>query len=114
MPFNDIEQLRLKRVVGEFCRNWVPVHLRNQIKIFYEVRGFGVRIIESRPAFGKDHEWKKHSIARMKYDPDTLKWQLYWRQASGRWVCYPGFKPTNRLRTLIEEIEQDPHNVFWG
>lgn len=26
----------------------------------------------------------------------------------------PDFKPTNRLKTLIEEIEQDPHDVFWG
>jgi hypothetical protein len=113
MFFNDIERLRIKLIVGGFCQKRIPSSLRNQVKLFYEVRGFVVKIIESKPVSDRSHEWIERPIARMKFDPDTLKWQLYWRRASGRWGSYP-LIPTNRLKTLIEEIDQDPHDVFWG
>ncbi len=84
MPFDDIEPLRIKRIVGGFCQDRISDHPRGQINLFYEVRGFEVKINESRPAFVKSHEWTKHPVARMKYDPESLKWQLYWRRASGQ------------------------------
>jgi hypothetical protein len=114
MPFNDIENQRIKNIVGGFCENRIPDHLRNQIKMWYEVRGFDVKIIESRPVFMKSHEWSETPIARMKYDPKTLEWQLYWMRASGRWEKYITSEPTNKLEDLIIEIQNDPHNVFWG
>ena len=114
MPFNDIELLRIKRLVGGFCDTQIPDHLRNQIKIFYEVRGYEVKIIETRPHYMRKHEWTEHPIARMKYDLDTIRWQLYWRRASGKWMKYPDFEPTNRLQSLIDEIRDDRFGVFWG
>jgi hypothetical protein len=114
MPFNDIELLRIKRLVGGFCDKRIPDHLRNQIKVLYEVRGYEVKIIETRPHFMRKHEWTEHPITRMKYDPDTLRWQLYWRRASGNWMKYPDFEPTNRLQSLIDEIKEDRFGVFWG
>jgi hypothetical protein len=114
MPFNDIELQRIKKVVGEFCEGRIPEHLLNQIKILYEVRGHEVKIIETRPHFIRKHEWTEHPVARMKYDPGTLKWQLYWRRASGKWMKYPELTPTSRLQSLIEVIKEDRFGVFWG
>jgi hypothetical protein len=114
MGFNDIELQRIKKIVGGFCDEKIPDHLRNQIKVFYEVRGYDVKITESRPDFMRNYEWTESPIARMKYDSDTLEWQVYWMRASGKWEKYTEFKPTNNLQLLIEEIEKDPYRVFWG
>ena len=81
-----------------FCQEKIPDHLRSQIKVFYEVRGYDVKIIESRPDFMRNHEWTETPIARLKYDPDTFVWQLYWMRASGKWEKYAELKPTNRLQ----------------
>jgi len=114
MPFNDIEKQRIKKIVGGFCRERIPDHQRSQVKLFYEANGFDVKIIESRPSFNGSHLWTETPIARLRYDPNTLEWQLYWMRASGRWHKYPGFEPTHNLRSLIDTIAEDPFRVFWG
>jgi hypothetical protein len=114
VPFNDIELQRIKKLVGGFCEQRIPDHLRSQIKVFYEIRGYDVRITETRPHYMKSNEWTESPIARLKYDPDILEWQLYWMRASGKWQKYAEFKPTNNLQSVIEEIEKDPYCVFWG
>jgi hypothetical protein len=114
MPFNDIELLRIKRLVGGFCDKRIPDHLRNQIKILYSVRGHEVKIIESRPTMTNSHLWAETPIARLQYDPKTLEWQLYWMRASGKWYRYSGLEPTSNLRSLIDTIAEDRHSVFWG
>jgi hypothetical protein len=114
MGFNDIELRRIERLVGGFCRSRVPDHLKAKIKVFYEIRGYEVRILECRHSSGKGHLWVELPIARFKYDPDGFKWDLFWRRASGRWMKCPDFEPTNRLQSLIDEIKEDQFGVFWG
>jgi hypothetical protein len=72
MAFNDIELQRIKKIVGGFCEERIPDHLRSQIRVFYEVRGYDVNIIESRPDFMKNYEWTETPIARLKYEPATF------------------------------------------
>jgi len=55
MAFSDIELQRIKKIVGQFCDEKIPDHLRRQIKVFYEVRGCNVDIIESKPDFMKNY-----------------------------------------------------------
>jgi len=110
MAFNDIELRRIEKVVGGFCQERIPDHLRSQIELLYEVRGYEIKIIETRPHFMRKQEWTEHPIARMKYDPETLKWQLFWRRASGKWMKYPDLEPSRHLESLIVEIK----TVFWG
>jgi hypothetical protein len=114
MAFNDIELRRIEQVVGGFCRDRIPDHLRSQIKVFYEVRGYEVKILESRPSFVKSHEWTETQVARLKYDPKTMGWHLYWMRASGKWQEYPEIKAATDLKFMINEIQEDPHRVFWG
>jgi hypothetical protein len=114
MSFNDIERQRIKKLVGGFCKERIPDHQRCQIKVFYEVHGYDVEIIESRPCSIGSQLWAENPIAKFQYDPDTLGWQLYSMRATGKWEKYAEFKPTNNLQLLIEEIEKDPYRVFWG
>jgi hypothetical protein len=114
MSFNDIERQRIKKLVGGFCKERIPDHQRCQIKVFYEVHGYDVEIIESRPCSIGSQLCAENPIAKFQYDPDTLGWQLYSMRATGKWAKYPEIEPTNNLRSLIEEIEKDPYCVFWG
>ena len=114
MSFNDIEKHRIRKIVGKFCEERVPDHLRSQLNLIVDIKGFDVKIVETRPYFRRNHEWTEHPIARLNYDPETMKWRLYWRRASGKWMKYPDLKPTTRLQTLIDEIRGDPYRVFCG
>jgi len=114
MPFNEIEKHRIDKIVGGFCKQRVPDHLRSQINVYYEIRGYDVELIETRPHYIKSNEWTETPIALLKYDPDTLTWQLYWMRGSGKWQEYTELQPTNHLQSVIDEIANDPHRVFWG
>ena len=114
MPFNELEKARIDRIVGGFCEGRISMHLRNQVKIFYKVRGYEVKIIESRPTMTNSHLWAETPIARLQYDPKTLEWQLYWMRAGGKWQIYSDLVPTNNLKSLIDTIAEDRHSVFWG
>jgi hypothetical protein len=113
MSFNDVERQRIKKLVGGFCKERIPDHQRCQIKVLYEVHGYDVEIIESRPFSIGSQLWAENPIAKFQYDPDTLGWQLYSMRATGNWEKYPEKEPTNNLRSLIKEIEKDPSRVFW-
>ena len=114
MGFSELEKQRIKKIVGEYCDRKIPEHVRNQIKLFYKISGSDVKIIESRPHFIHKSEWIESPIARLKYDADKRKWSLFWQRANGRWEKYPDFKPTNDLSKIIDEIDKDQWNVFWG
>jgi hypothetical protein len=114
MSFNDIERQRIKKLVGGFGKERIPDHQRCQIKVFYEVRGYDVKIFESRPCSIGSQLWTENPIAKLQYDPDTLGWQLYSMRATGKWQKYTEIEPTNNLRSLIEEAEKDPYCVFSG
>lgn len=112
--FNDIELQRIKKIIGAFCKERIPDHQRFMIKLFYEIRGFEVKITESRPSFPNSSIWVDTPIARLQYDPDTLCWQLYWMRGTGKWQLYEDLEPTNSLQDVINKVAEDPHYVFWG
>ena len=114
MGFNEIDLRRIEKVVGGFCTERIPDHLRTQVKVFYEVRGHEVKIIESRPTLTGGHLWAESPIAKLKYDPTKMEWELFWSRASGKWVKYHDLKPARDLKSLISEIEADPSGVFYG
>ena len=91
----------------------VPDHLRCQIKVFYEVRGYEVKIIESRPTMMGSHLWAENPVARLKYDPKTMEWELFWWRIWGKWQQYTDMKPARDLRSVVNIIQNDPHQLFW-
>ncbi len=113
MGLSKFEKQRVEKLLGEYCQNRIPPHVRDQVKLFYTLRGNNVKIFEARPQRQNPEQWKEMPIARLKYDPDSLTWDLYWSRSNGKWEKYPE-KPTNNLKKVIEEIDTDPHHVFWG
>jgi len=114
MALSELEQQRVEKIVGAYCRYKVPPHIRDEIRVFYTISGNDVKIVESRPHRQEKDKWTEMEIARLKYDDAALTWQLYWKRASEKWEKYPEFKPTSDLNKIVNEIKTDPHGAFWG
>ena len=71
MRFSDLEKQRIKKIIGEYCGNKIPQHLQNQVKLFYKIQGYDVKIIETRPHFIYKSEWTEHPIANL-VDPQSV------------------------------------------
>jgi hypothetical protein len=114
MSLNKLETKKVEKLIGDYCNNRIPPHVRDQIQLVYNIHGNGVKIIEKRPHWQNKDHWTESPIARIKFDPETFTWELFWRRANGRWERYPDFKPVNDLKKIIDEIDSDPYHVFWG
>ena len=114
MPLTELDKKAIDKVVGEYCRNRVPSHIRQKIKLIYSIRGNAVKIVESRPHWQLNDKWTEMPIARFKRDEKSLRWELYWMRANGRWEKYQELKPTKDLKKIVIEIENDPYHAFWG
>ena len=114
MALRELEKKRIEKIVGRFCNNRVPAHLRKKIKLYYVIRGNNVKIIESRTHWQNKDQWSNVPIARLKYEEDSLEWQLFCTRSNGRWENYPNFVPTKDLKQIVNEIDKDPYKVFWG
>ena len=113
MPFNELEKARIDRIIGGFCRKRIPSNCPSpQIKTYYLIRGFEVRIIESRSILSS-HVWSDMPVAKLQYNQETWEWSLYWRNLS-KWQRYKGLRPTGSLRSIIDTISEDPNSLFWG
>ncbi len=80
-----------------------------------DVRGKTVTIVECRPPWpgDTDPEWTREGVARMKFDVENQKWTLYWSDCNDRWHVFDLIDP-GPVDKLLEEIERDRTNIFWG
>ncbi len=75
-----------------------------------------ITIIEARAPWREDFgpEWSRMPIARLRYTQRTKLWTLYWVDRNGKFHNYDRIKPTLNVQTLLDEIDTDPTNIFWG
>jgi len=87
----SIETLaEIDRVVGQWCLNQVPVHIKHEVDYDYEVDRPSVLIFEVRPL------WR----GRMRANE---KWQIYEPHSTAR-----------NLETAIKIIASDQYGCFFG
>lgn len=104
----------VERDVGRYCEGRVPPHIRDKIRIEYEIRGNSVTIIECRPPWREDYgpEWSRLTVAQLRYENE--KWALYWSDRNSKWHRYLDLGPTPDLSSVLREIDDDPTAIFWG
>jgi hypothetical protein len=109
IPDRDLQRIR------KYASNRVPPRLHDQIQMDVDVRGLTVTIVECRPPWDgdTDDEWTREGVARMKFNPTTLQWKLYWCDSNERWHLFKLISPGS-VGEILHEVERDQTNIFWG
>ncbi len=84
MVFNDVELRRIKQFISSCCKDRTGISL----KVWYETRGYEVKIFEHRQSIPGSEERAKTPVARLRFDPQRVEWDLY-VAASGQWQKHP-------------------------
>lgn len=114
MAFREVDLKRIEQTVGGFCGNCSPGHLKDKLRLTYEVKGHEVVIVERRPRWDNETEWTETPVAKLKFIRSANKWRLYWMRVDMKWHKYPGLSSSHRLDVLLEEIDADPLACFFG
>ena len=114
MSFSEFELKYIDNTVGNLCKKRSPVHLRDQLRTVYVVKGHDVSMYEERPYWRDPREWTSSGIAKFKYIRNQNVWKLYWMRADRKWHLYGAFPESTRLEELVTEVDNDPHGAFFG
>ena len=110
LPELDVERVR------RWCRQRVPEHLRNQVRVECDAGPGHLTIVECRPPWHEDMgaEWTRFPIARLRYTKAAKRWALYWRDRNLRFHAYDLVSATASIEELLSEVDRDPTAIFWG
>ena len=114
MAFSRKELEQIERVVGDFCRDGVPVQFKEQVRISYSIKNHDVLISESRPRWSNPSVWVYTPIAKLRYARTANEWRLYWLRASGKWMLYEPYSRSKTLSSMVHEIDLDSYGCFFG
>jgi hypothetical protein len=103
------------RKIQKYAARVVPPEFQDRIRIEVDVRGKTVTIVECRPPWREDFgpEWTRQGVARMKFETANNEWTLYWSDSNSRWHIFDLMSPGS-IDEVLEEIERDQTNIFWG
>jgi hypothetical protein len=103
------------RKIHKYAARIVPPDSQDQIRTEVDVRGKTVTIVECRPPWREDFgpEWTRQGVARMKFNTANNEWMLYWSDSNSRWHIFD-LMSHGSIDEVLEEIERDQTNIFWG
>lgn len=106
----DLDLARVRR----YCRERIPAHLRDCIRLDVEVTGRRIAIVERRAPWSPEigPEWTASRIAQLRLAIDST-WTLFWSDGNNVWHRDP-IDPTPHVEGLLAQITEDPANRYWG
>jgi hypothetical protein len=114
MPLPEFTKRLVEITLLTYCHNKVPEHARQEVKIYFKVRGDNVTIYESRPYHLDPSVWKEKPVARFRYDQESKKWSLYCADRNSKWHPHTEAEPSLNFDDLVKAIDRDPTGIFWG
>ena len=115
MSIPPIQKQLAQKQLENFCAKRIPPHLHDRIRLEYTMKNHTVTLVERRPHWNDaSAPWTTHPIASMVYEPESMKWQLYWIRGNGKKERYDSLPPQLDLQKCLDEIDRDPLAIFWG
>lgn len=114
MAFSKDQLKSIKQQAGGLCERRVPLRVRDQVRLAYDIDGHNVFIRESRPDFRDPSQWIEMDVAKLRYIASSNKWRLYWKRASGKWWRYAPSTRSVSLTAMLREIDADGYGCFFG
>jgi hypothetical protein len=96
-----------------YCHKKVPQHARQEVKIYFKIRGGTVTLYEARPYHLDPSVWKERPVARFLFDQESKKWSLYCADKKSKWHPYTETEPSSNFDDLLKEVDRDPTGIFW-
>jgi len=112
LAFSDTELQTIHRALAPLCES-VPEHVRDRVRIGYEVDGHAVVLYEEHSSLRDRSDWTRSPSARFRYYRSRNEWELYWRRRDGKWHSYE-VAPARRLSTLVRHVDRDEYGCFFG
>jgi hypothetical protein len=52
--------------------------------------------------------------AQFRFDKETNKWSVYWRDSKDKWHQHPDVEPDHDFEKQLGRVDQDQSGAFWG
>ena len=115
MAIPDSQLRACLSAVGDFLvKRRPPVHIREQLDFRADIKGSELVIVEVRPAFRDKTQTVEHPVEKAKWVGTRKLWRLFWMRADLKWHSYDPLPEAPDIKTLIGEVERDPHCCFFG
>ena len=109
VPEIDVERVRRWAAVR------VPVAVQEELRLDVETESLSITIVERHaPWLAGDTEWTRRPVARFRYTKSRNEWTLYCYRGTGNRERYPFAAATPHIENLLEVVERDETNIFWG
>lgn len=109
MPMPELVRKNAERVVGEFCRSWIPVYTDEALRMTYAVEDEAFTLyIEDI----SDTEQARIPLAQLRFNDELGQWTLHVPDGKGRWRFYLNARPTLNLSRLLHHLREDPLGFF--
>ena len=110
MALPETEKFRADKLLAAFCERRVPLHVRDQIRLLYNIQRNKIILIETRSVYDDPSRWTEMPVAQFEYSEAAKTWSLYGYNRNDRRL--PVAK--GALDVLIEEVDRDRTGIFWG
>ena len=114
MALPTLQRQLAERLLRLFCEKRAPIEHRNQIRLYYKIRGNSVTLVDSRPGLLPQDGWLDMSIAQFRYDESEGTWTLYCADRNNKWYIYMDCDSSKDLSELLQEVDDDPTGIFFG
>jgi len=109
----EIDRRRVDKLLALFDAH-VPARARDKVRYGHSFRGNSVTLFERRPRYNDPSVWGQLAVAQFRRNARTRLWSLYCRDRNERWHLYEGVAPTQKLSSLVVEVQRDPTGIFFG
>ena len=114
MALPEIQKAKATKTLEKFCNDRVPPHVRDKLRLEFEISGNYITLLEVRPVWDDPSRYTRSGVVKFRWITKDMKWSLYWRDRNLKWHLYEQCLPTPDFDLLVKEVDRDPTGIFWG
>jgi hypothetical protein len=109
------DQVALAQWIFEpIIRGPIKAGVANKVRHGIRVEGTSIILFQSYPHFQRRSQWIDHDVAKFRFFKSRQIWRLYCKFRDLKWHTYKPMPEAEELIDLVNEVERDPTNIFWG
>lgn len=111
MPLPELVKKNAEKIVGDYCRQWVPVYSSEPLRMTYTLDDETITLY-LRDISADESAPVRIPMAQMRFSSELQQWTLHVPTENGRWKFYLNAQPTLNLARLIDHLKEDPLGFF--